>query len=173
MDVVKVLQKVITALLVAIIVVLLLVFFIPQCLGYRPYNIQTGSMEPKFPVGSMIYVKPVSFDKIAVGDVVTYHTQEQGGWTVTHRVVHIDKEKGTIDTKGDANANTIEKDITYFQIVGKATNFSVPFLGSIVAQYQSSNGKLITVILIMLLLGTSFILDRIQERNASKSEEDT
>lgn len=157
-------QRGINLLLVLIVVVLLLVFFLPQCLSYKPYNVQTGSMTPKYPIGSMIYVKPVTFEEIAVGDVVTYHTQEQGGWTVTHRVVHIDKEKGTVDTKGDANTNTMEKDIPYRQIIGKATNFSIPFLGSIVTRYQSGNGKLITIIAIVILLVVSFVLDMVQDK---------
>lgn len=163
MKVLKLIQKGITAILVGIIVILLFVFFIPQCLGYQPYNIQTGSMEPKFPVGSMIYVKSTPLEDLKVGDIVTFRTSPEGGWIVTHRISQIDKETAVIVTKGDAN-NTEDGSILYSSIIGRAANFAIPFLGGMVTQYQSGNGKMFTVIGIMVLLGISFVLDFVAKK---------
>lgn len=158
MNIAKVAQGIITVLLAVIVLILLGVFFIPQCMGYQPYNIQTASMTPKYPVGSMIYVKETALEDLEVGDVVTYRTSSEGGWVVTHRLTQIDKETGVLVTKGDAN-NTEDGSISYTSVIGKATNFAIPFLGALVTQYQNSYGKVITIACIVILLVLSFVID--------------
>lgn len=158
MSIAKVAQRIIAVLLAGIVFILLVVFFIPQCLGYKPYNIQTASMTPKYPVGSMIYVKKAALEDLEVGDVVTYQTSSEGGWVVTHRLTQIDKETGVLVTKGDAN-NTEDGSISYTSVIGKATDFAIPFLGALVTQYQNSSGKIITVACIIVLLALSFVID--------------
>ncbi|MCI8409571.1 MAG: signal peptidase I [Lachnospiraceae bacterium] len=158
MNIIKVAQGIITVLLSGIVLVLLGVFFIPQCMGFQPYNIQTASMTPKYPVGSMIYVKKAALEDLEVGDVITYRTSSEGGWVVTHRLTQVDKQTGTLVTKGDAN-NTEDGSISYSAVIGKATNFAIPFLGTLVTQYQNSYGKVITVTCIVVLLALSFIID--------------
>lgn len=162
MKAVKIVQGMITFLLVAVVAVLLVLFFIPQCMGYQPYNIQTASMTPKYPVGSMIYVKSTPLEDLNVGDVITYRTSSEGGWIVTHRLAQIDRETGTLVTKGDAN-NTEDGSISYTSVIGKATNFSIPLLGKIATQYQDGYGKGITIASIVFLLALSFLLSNRSE----------
>lgn len=169
MKAIKVLQNCITGVLILIIVLLAVIFFIPQCLGYQPYNIQTGSMTPKYPVGSMIYVKAVPFEDIAEGDVITYHTAEDGGWVVTHRVTQIDNATQTIVTQGDAN-NTEDGIVNYANVIGKSTDFCIPFVGRIVTEYQSGNGKIITIAGIIFLMGVSFLLDLVNKQEEPEEE---
>lgn len=169
MRAIKVIQNCITGILILIIVLLLLIFFIPQCLGYQPYNIQTGSMTPKYPVGSMIYVKSVPFERLAVGDVITYRTAEDSGWVVTHRVTQIDKETQTIVTQGDAN-NTEDGTVNYSTVIGKSTDFCIPFVGRIVTEYQNGNGKIITIACIIFLMGVSFLLDLVRKQDEPEEE---
>lgn len=154
----RILQGIITGMLVLVILVLLFVFFIPQCLGYQPYSIQTGSMTPKYPVGSMIYVKAADFEEFQVGDVVTYRTNATTGWIVTHRITQIDKNSQSFTTQGDAN-NTEDGSVQFGLVVGKASGFSIPQLGRMVTQYQSGNGKTVTIIIIVALMGLSFLID--------------
>ena len=120
-------------------------------------------MTPKYPVGGMIYVKPVKFDDLKVGDVITYNASGGSGWIVTHRISQIDTNSGTIVTKGDAN-NAEDGSITYSAVIGKATDFCIPFLGEVVTKYQRDNGKLYTIIGIIILLGLSFILDIVAKK---------
>ena len=120
-------------------------------------------MTPKYPVGSMIYVKATPFEDLEVGDVVTFRTSADGGWIVTHRISQIDKETATIVTKGDAN-NTEDGSILYSSIIGRAANFAIPKVGGLVTQYQNGNGKLFTIVGIVTLLGISFVLDRVGKR---------
>ena len=71
--------------------------------GYRPVVLQTGSMSPAAPAGSLIIAAPRTADSIAVGDVVIM--RRDGVPTVTHRVVEIEPSpRGRIAiTQGDAN----------------------------------------------------------------------
>lgn len=169
MKAIKVIQNCITGVLIVIIVLLAVVFFIPQCLGYQPYNIQTGSMTPKYPVGGMIYVKSVPFEEIAEGDVITYQTAQDGGWVVTHRVTQIDSATQTITTQGDAN-NTEDGVVNYANVIGKSTDFCIPYVGRMVTEYQSGNGKIITIAGIIFLMGVSFLLDLIHKDEEPEAE---
>ena len=59
------------------VMVVLVVLFAVLLVGVRVFGIQvysviSGSMEPEYPVGSLIYVKKVDPDEIKVRDVITY-----------------------------------------------------------------------------------------------------
>lgn len=72
--------------------------------GLRSFVVVTGSMEPKIPVGSIIYTQNQLGYK--VGDVIAFKNEKD--MTVTHRIVGIDFNEGTTyQTKGDAN-NTVD-----------------------------------------------------------------
>ena len=154
----KVVQAFITGVFVTLILSLVLIFFIPQCLDYHPYEIQTGSMEPEYPVGSMIYVKPLEFEDLRIGDIVTFRTSKESKMVVTHRLLQIDSENQMLLTKGDANEEQ-DPPVAYASLVGKATEFAVPKLGRIVRRYQDGNGRMYTLIGIVFLTGISFLMD--------------
>ena len=69
-------------------------------LGYKPFMITTGSMEPKLKVRGIVITKQVPYEEIKVGDVISFISKELGK-NVCHRVVEI-TEEGFI-TKGDNN----------------------------------------------------------------------
>lgn len=156
MLIVKIVQGTITVLLAGIVVMLLCVFFLPQCMGYQPYRIETDAMAPKYPVGSVVYVKPVLIEQLKVGDVVAYKPSLEEKREVSQPLTKIDTQTGVLMTKGDTNQ---EDGILYTSVVGKATKFSIPFLGEIVTQYQNGYGKAITIACIVFLLVLSFIID--------------
>ena len=85
--------------LVAAVVVLAVLLAGVRLVGLTPYAVLSGSMEPTYPVGSMIYVKAADPADVKVGDPITFYLSE--GLIATHRVVSID-EAG-FHTKGDAN----------------------------------------------------------------------
>ena len=74
----------------------------PMLAGYRPVVVLSGSMEPAFPVGSVIYYKAASFEQIQEGDPITFHAGEDGS-LVTHRVVEKQELSRDFITRGDAN----------------------------------------------------------------------
>lgn len=86
---------------------------VPSLLGYRLYNIETESMHPTFPVGTIILARsPKNPDSLKVGDVVTFINLD--GDRVTHRIVRVSNTtegKVAYRTKGDNPANSIDKDL--------------------------------------------------------------
>ena len=54
--------------------------------GYRYYTILTGSMEPTYGVGDMIFVKLADAKEINVGDVITFNPSQDSDAYLTHRV---------------------------------------------------------------------------------------
>ena len=73
-----------------------------RLLGVEAYAVLSGSMEPTYPTGSLIYVKPVSPEAIREGDPITFVLNEDLV-VATHRVVTVDEENRSFITKGDAN----------------------------------------------------------------------
>lgn len=73
----------------------------PMLAGYHPVVVLSGSMEPTFHVGSVIYYKEAEFADINVGDAITLRAGEDG--MVTHRVTEKSELSQTFTTKGDAN----------------------------------------------------------------------
>lgn len=78
------------------------VLLVPRIAGYEEYIISSGSMEPDYPVGSLIFVEDKEPHQIGAGEVMTFRSSG-GESVVTHRVVRNDTAKGEIITKGDAN----------------------------------------------------------------------
>nr|WP_317283096.1 signal peptidase I [uncultured Sellimonas sp.] len=70
-----------------VLAVLAGILIIPKLMGYEEMAVLTGSMEPKYPVGSLIYVKEENPENLKVGDVITYRLSEDT--VVTHRIVEI------------------------------------------------------------------------------------
>ena len=80
---------------------------VPSLFGYSVVRIVTPSMDPKIPVGSFVLIKKASPEEIAVGDIITFYTDDPdpliAGKTITHRVLAISCEDGKylFKTKGD------------------------------------------------------------------------
>src|SRR4051794_22572106 len=77
-----------------------------HALGWKVLSVQTGSMRPAVPRGSLVLVHHVPYSQLKVGDVITYANASQPGATITHRITKTYKLDGKIPayiTKGDAN----------------------------------------------------------------------
>lgn len=94
---------------------------VPRLTGSTPYTVLTGSMIPSMPPGTTVVVKPIPFDEIQVGDVITYQLSSGEPEVVTHRVVGIDvTEDGLrLETKGDNNATSDPSLVRAEQVRGK------------------------------------------------------
>lgn len=67
--------------------------------GGRWERVQTPSMGAAAPVGTLLWVKPVPFSSLTVGEFITFHPPGHPGVTYSHRVYAIDADH-TITTKG-------------------------------------------------------------------------
>ena len=112
--------------LLGILIVSIIVGFALTVKKYVPLLVATGSMEPKIPQGSLIFIK--KGQRIELGNVITYKTPT--GSLVTHRVVeteNISWEK-VYRTKGDANEFTDNFLVGSDDIEGKVV-LVLPYFG--------------------------------------------
>lgn len=123
-----------TSLLIAAAAVLLVAFAGVRLVGLTPYAVLSGSMEPEYPVGSLVYVKAVDPLDVEVGDAITFSLPS--GTLVTHQVYQIDAESRVFRTQGIANIasdGSISPDaapVPYENLVGKPVA-CIPYLGYI------------------------------------------
>ena len=102
----KKIWNVISTILVALVVLLALLLVGARVVGLQVFTVLSGSMEPTYHTGSLIYVKKVEPYTIEEGQPITFMLNENT--IATHRVVGIvpDEEDPTVirfRTKGDAN----------------------------------------------------------------------
>lgn len=111
----------------------------PRFMGLQSYAIVSGSMEPSYPVGSLVYAEPVEPEALAVGDVAVFW---RNGDVVIHRVEENHPEDGELITRGDANEGIDAHPALYENVVGH-TVAQVPGIGYFVMALASLPGKLI------------------------------
>lgn len=160
-----------SGLLLVILAILAAALLLPRIAGYQGMAVLTGSMEPKYPVGSLIYVKEVDPAELSVGDVITYRLNEST--VVTHRIVEIDEENQQVTTKGDANEANDGQPISYNNIVGRA-DFNIPYLGFIAIYSKSPVGILavcgvLVAIILLTFLPEIFSPDEEDDKKKEKS----
>jgi len=147
-----------------VIVVLCAVFLMgSRLLGYRVFNVISGSMEPTYSVGDLIYVKSVNVNEIKVGDPITFVLNENLV-VATHRVVQIDTENKCFYTKGDAN-DTVDAAPVHFNNVIGVPQFSVPLLGYVSDFIQNPPGIYIALAIGLLLVVAVFLPDLLSKKN--------
>jgi len=122
--------------------------------GLRLYCIQTGSMEPDYPVGMMIVVEPVAFEQLNVGDVITF--ARDSNTVVTHRIVEIDGEQQLITTKGDNNNVQDGSPVSYRNVVGRV-KFGIHGIGYFILILNTNFGKWMLAIIMVALIGIEII----------------
>ncbi|SRR5699024_8230480 len=143
---------ILSGIILLVLAVLAGLLIIPKLMGYEEMAVLTGSMEPNYPVGSLIFVKEIEPDQLEVGDVITYRLDSDT--VVTHRIVEIDKEAQTVTTKGDANSSNDGSPVPYSEIVGKA-HFKIPYLGYVSMNIKTPKGIMaICGVLIAIILLT-------------------
>ena len=73
--------KIVTDILLVIVLVMAAVLYIPRLMGLKTYKVLSGSMEPEYHVGSVVYVEKSLIDDIEVGDVITFYMIIQSSHT--------------------------------------------------------------------------------------------
>lgn len=117
----------ITGILVVICVLLAFALTGIRLIGINPYIVISGSMEPTYPTGCVIYVKPVEASEVKAGDPITF-TLNAEGTIGTHRVVEVDEENKCFYTKGDNNEDADGKPVPFANLLGTPV-YHIPKLG--------------------------------------------
>lgn len=135
----------------------------PMVAGYKPVVVLSGSMEPTYHVGSVIYYKHAAFSDIEVGDSITFRAGENA--LVTHRVTQKGELSGTFTTKGDANETEDPNPVAYEEVMGKVWDISIPYAGYFVT--YSKDFKVIGTMAFIIIL--SILLDSLFPEKKGKS----
>ena len=154
-----------------ILVVLCAVFLMgSRLMGYQVFTIISGSMEPKYNVGDLIYVKKVDPQNIKVGDDITFILNEDLV-VATHRVVRIDVENQHFYTKGLANEIEDSEPVHFNNVIG-VPKFSIAKLGYVSNFIQNPPGTYITIGLGILLILIVFLPDIISKKEEEEPQND-
>lgn len=141
--------------------------------GVQVYGVLTGSMEPTYPTGSLIYVKAVDAHDLRVNDVITFSISPNV--IATHRIVEIvpDEKYPTIlryRTKGDANRDVDASLVSANSIIGKAM-FAIPLLGYLASYIQESPGIYVAIIVCGLMIAFVFYTDSLDGKQQKSKQE--
>jgi len=160
----------ITTILVVLVVVLALLLAGPRILGMDVFTVLSGSMEPTYHTGSLIYVKDVDPFELEAGDVITFMLDEDT--VATHRVVEVvpdEEDASTVRfrTKGDANNAEDGSLLPYKNVLGSPV-FTIPKLGYFANFIQNPPGMYLAisagaVLLMMVFLPDLFTSDDSEE----------
>lgn len=100
--------------------------------------VQSGSMAPRMPVGSLVITKTTDPGEIHPGDIIS---TDAGGTILTHRVVAVHHNDGVqrFETKGDANAYADTRLTASANVLGKLV-LVIPYLGYVALFFQQPAG---------------------------------
>jgi len=141
-----------------------------RILGYQVYTVLSGSMEPNYSAGDLLYVKKVDVNSIKVGDPITFVLNEELV-VATHRVVEIDAENQHFYTKGDANEIPDATPVHFNNVIGKP-HFHIPLLGYVSNFIQNPPGMYITIGIGIILILAVFLPDMIGKKKKEDEDEE-
>ena len=170
----KKIWKCITSVLVAMVVIIALLLVGARLFGLQVFTVLSGSMEPVYHVGSLIYVKDVDPFELESGDVITFMLDENT--VATHRIVEVvpDEEDDSVvrfRTKGDANENADGSLVHYKNVIGSPV-FTIPQLGYVASFIQNPPGMYYAIALGAVLLAMVFLPDLFGDDKKKKKDAD-
>ncbi|MEE1078912.1 MAG: signal peptidase I [Agathobacter sp.] len=161
----------ITTTVLLVLILTIGVIFVPKFFGIEPMIVLSGSMEPTYHVGSLLYVKDANPDEIKEGDPITFYISDDT--LVTHRVVEVDTVNKQYTTKGDANETIDGAPVFFDQVLGTPV-FNIPKLGYLGDKLSSLSGKIIYITIIVVVIILMFLGDLIwpEQKEEKKKEEE-
>jgi len=128
---VRIIINIITsAIVVAVLALVSAVILVPHARGGAGLVIETASMMPTIAPGDVVAVRPVTYQELNIGDIVTFASEDA---LVTHRVIGFGSSgdgSRTVITQGDAN-NFPDEPLREGQIRGRV-DYVIPRVGLLV-----------------------------------------
>lgn len=147
---------------------------VPSVGSVFPLIVLTDSMFPEIESGDLILCRTAKPEEIKVGDVIAFFDPAGNGTSiVTHRVVEVTEQDGSITwkTKGDANNAEDRMPVPAENLAGIYSR-SIPGLGNVVLFMQSTAGLIVCVVCpILLLVGWDVLRRRKYERSKQADTE--
>lgn len=181
--------NVLTTLLVMLIVLMAILLVGVRVCGLQPLYVMSGSMEPAFHVGSLIFVQKTDPAEIRVGDPITYTINKDGDYS-THRVIDIaifeTGSRQVIDENGRPVLNEagelayeeyqLEETCYYFYTKGDANEsadgvpvyyknvvgiprMTIPYLGYLAHWLQTPKGRILGISIALVVVILTFLPD--------------
>ena len=140
---------------------------VPSVGRFFPLIVLTDSMFPEIESGDLIICNTAEPEEIGEGDVIAFFDPAGNGTSiVTHRVVEVTQEDGSLawKTKGDANNVEDSALVPAEKLVGVYRN-RIPGAGNIAMFMQTTQGLILCVVCpILLLVGYDIIRRRLYEK---------
>lgn len=139
-------------------------FWGPRLFGLQPYVVTSGSMEPQYPVGSLLYVRAVAPEQVEAGQAITFRMDGTDS-VATHQVRQADRENRVFYTQGINNRDQdgqIIPDaapVPYDNLIGTPV-FCIPWLGNVNRMCTTAPGIYILLGLLVVVIGVSLLLEQ-------------
>lgn len=151
----------VTTILLVVLIILAVLLVGVRIVGFDVYTVLSGSMEPTYHTGSVIYVKDVDYTELEEGDVITFMLDEET--LATHRIVEVvpDDEDPTVlryRTKGDAN-DVVDGSLVHYKNVVGMPVFTIPYLGYFASWIQNPPGQYLALALAAIIVMLFFLPD--------------
>ena len=153
----KKIWNIVTTVVVCVVALLALLLVGARILGLQTYVVLSGSMEPHYHVGSVIYVKEVPPETLQVGDDISFLISENT--VATHRIVEVLQNGSFLRfrTKGTANTTTDEP-VPADKVLGKVVG-TIPLLGYAFDFVKHPPGTYITLGVATIIVLLAFVPD--------------
>ncbi len=139
--------------------------------GLTPYAVQSGSMAPLYPVGSLIYVRSVRPEAVRPGDSITFVMDRATHQVATHQVWRVDAGAGLFYTQGIANLGPDGSPVhdgapvPFRQLLGRPV-LCIPLLGYPATWLTTPAGRCTVAALLLLALLCDLLAAKKQPRAA-------
>ena len=146
-----------------------------RLIGYEFYTVLSGSMEPTYHVGSLLFVKHTDPATLNTGDVITFMVNENT--IATHRIVEVvpDEEDAAVlrfRTKGDANDTNDGTLVHMNNVIGKPA-LSIPGAGYVVDYVQHPPGIYVAAIIVAVVVIIAFMPGPSEHAKKTDSEKES
>ena len=157
--------------LVILVVILAMLLAGARLLGLQVYTVLSGSMEPNYHVGSIIYVKKVDPATLKIGDAISFLISENTA--ATHRIVEVLPDETNpqvirFRTKGDNNETEDTNPVHCNNVLGKVVG-TIPLLGYVSDFVQNPPGTYITLGVAAVVVLAVFLPDIVGGARALKT----
>lgn len=165
-----------TSVLIGLVVLIAILLVGVRIIGLKPYTVLSGSMEPNYHTGSVVYVREVPTSELVVGDTITYAID--GGAVVTHRIIELVPDEDTPElvrfrTQGDANKDADGTLVHPNNVLGKVVG-TIPVLGYIAYFVQNPPGNFIAIgicVSLVILFFLPDLLDKVIKEDEEEKKE--
>ncbi|HEX3264251.1 MAG TPA: signal peptidase I [Candidatus Limnocylindrales bacterium] len=121
-------------------------------LGWQLQHVQSGSMSPTYPVGSLLVTAQIDPADVRMGMPIVFDDPREPGRLVTHRVVGIVPGPAlAFVTRGDANATNDPSPVPSRLVRGHVL-WSVTYLGTVLDWLQWPRSFIVLVVVPAALL---------------------